>query len=184
MIQKVLIGVAALVAIVLLLAAFKSPDFRVERSLTIAAPPQALFGWFNNPRKFDEFNPWLKLDPSAKTEYAGPEAGVGAVASWEGKKTGKGKATILESRPNELVRLRMDWIEPMAGVSTVDYLFKADGDKTTVTWAMYGRQDSFLGKVVSLFMDCDSMCGPQFENGLADLAKIVTTSSLTRAATP
>jgi hypothetical protein len=54
----------------------------------------------------------------------------------------------------------------------VDFLFRSAGDKTTVTWAMYGR-NGFMGKLMSLFMDCDKMCGPQFEQGLADLAKVV-----------
>lgn len=176
MIKKILLGLAGLIVIILLIAAFKSPDFRVERSLTIAAPPEALFGWFNSPKKFDEFNPWLKIDPSAKTEYTGPEGGVGAVASWVGKETGEGKATIIESKPNELVRLRMDWIAPMEGVSTVDYTFKPEGDKTTVTWAMYGKSN-FVGRLFSVFIDCDSMCGPQFEKGLAEVAKMATAPS-------
>ena len=176
MTKKILLGLVAIIALILVVAAFKSPDFRVERSLSIAVPPEALFGWFNSPKKFDEFNPWLKLDPSAKTEYTGPDSGVGAVASWVGDKTGKGKATIIESKPNELVRLRMDWIEPMEGVSTVDYIFKPEAGKTTVTWAMYGKSN-FVGRLMSIFMSCESMCGPEFEKGLAAVAKIVTTSS-------
>lgn len=183
MIKKILLGLAGIIAIILLIAAFKSPDFRVERSRTIAAPPEVLFGWFNSHKKFNEFNPWLKLDPSAKVSYAGPETGVGAESSWDGKETGKGKATITESKPNELVRLRLDWIAPMEGVSTVDYIFKPEGDKTNVTWAMYGKSN-FMGRLMSLFMNCDTMCGPQFEKGLADVAKIVTTPNAMPAAKP
>lgn len=174
MLKKVLIGLAVSVVGVIAAALLKSPDFRVERSITIDAPPEAVFVWFNSHKKFNEFNPWLKMDPDAKVEYAGPETGVGAISTWDGKLTGKGKATITESKPNELVRLRMDWQEPMEGVSTVDYLFKTEGGKTTVTWAMYGSNDGLLTKVVSLFMDCESMCGPEFEKGLADVAKLVT----------
>jgi hypothetical protein len=33
---------------------------------------------------------------------------------------------------------------------------------------MYGK-NNFVGKAVSLYMDCDKMCGPQFEKGLAAL---------------
>lgn len=181
MLKKILIGLAVLVAGIIAAAMIKSPDFRVERSVTIAAPPEAVFAWFNSHRKFNEFNPWLKMDPEAKVGYAGPEAGVGAISTWEGEKTGKGKATITESKPNELIRLRMDWLKPMEGVSTVDYLFKTDGGKTTVTWAMYGKNEGLLAKVVSLFMDCESMCGPEFEKGLAEVAKLATASA---AATP
>ena len=69
----------------------------------------------------------------------------------------------------------MDWKRPMEGTSTIDFTFKPQGDKTVVTWAMYG-QNNFLGKLVSVFMDCEKMCGPPFEEGLAHLAKIAATA--------
>ncbi|MFZ4596860.1 MAG: SRPBCC family protein [Verrucomicrobiaceae bacterium] len=176
MTKKILLGLVAIIALILGLAALQSPDFRVERSRTIAAKPDVLFDYFNNHKKFNEWNPWLKMDPEAKNTYTGPEAGVGAVASWEGEKVGAGSATITESKPGELIRQRMDWKKPMEGTSTVKFTFKPDGDKTTVTWAMYGRNEHLMCKVMSLFMSCESMCGPEFEKGLADLEKLVIAS--------
>jgi len=175
MIKKILIVLAAVITIFLIVAAMQPADFRVERSRTIAAPVATLFDYFNNHKKFNEWNPWIKMDPAAKNTYTGPEAGVGAVASWEGEKVGAGSATITESKPGELIRQRMDWLKPMKGTSMVDFTFKTEGDKTAVTWAMYGKND-FMGKVMSLFMDCESMCGPEFDKGLADLEKLVTTA--------
>jgi len=174
MIKKILLVLVAIIALILVIAAFKSPDYRVERSRTIAARPEVLFDYFNNHKKFNEWNPWIKMDPAARNTYSGPEAGVGAVASWEGEKVGTGSSTIIESRPGELIRERMDWKKPMEGTSTVDFTFKTEGDKTTVTWAMYGKNENLLSKCMSLFMSCESMCGPEFEKGLADLEKLVT----------
>lgn len=174
MIKKILVGLVAVIAIFLIVVAMRPADFRVERSATIAAPAAALFEQVNDHHKFAVWNPFMKLDPNVKNTYSGPESGVGAVCAWDGNKDiGAGSATITESKPGELVRMRMDWIRPMAGVATVDFTFKPDGDKTTVTWAMYGK-NGFMGKAVSLFMDCDKMCGPPFEQGLAELGKIVT----------
>jgi hypothetical protein len=113
------------------------------------------------------------MDPTSKTIYSGTDSGVGAIASWKGDMVGEGMATITESKPGELVRQRMDWKKPMEGLSTVNFTFKPEGDKTVVTWAMYG-ENNFMGKLFSLFMDCEKMCGPEFEKGLADLAKVVT----------
>ena len=175
MLKKVLIGLAAVVAIFLIVAATRPADFRVERSRTIAAPAAALFDQVNDHKKFQKWNPWDKMDPSSKTTYSGADSGVGAVASWVGEMVGEGSATITESKPGELVRQRMDWKKPMEGVSTVDFTFKAEGDKTTVTWAMYGK-NNFMGKVMSMFMDCEKMCGPEFEKGLADLEKVVASA--------
>ena len=174
MIKKILLGLVAVIVIFLLIVVTRPPDFRVERSASIAAPALALFEQVNDHHKFAVWNPFMKLDPNVKNTYSGPDSGVGAVCAWDGNKDiGAGSATITESKPGELVRMRMDWIRPMAGVATVDFTFKPDGDQTVVTWAMYGK-NGFMGKAVSLFMDCDKMVGPQFEQGLADLGKVVT----------
>jgi uncharacterized protein YndB with AHSA1/START domain len=176
MLKKILIVLAVLVAGVVIAAFVKPPNYRVERSLVIAAPAEKLFPYFNNHREFNKWNPWMKMDPEAKNTYSGPESGVGAAASWEGKKVGKGSATITESKPGERIIERMDWLEPMHGVSTVEFTFKPEGEeKTKVTWAMYGKNEGLMSKLVSLFMDCESMCGLEFEKGLADVAKLVST---------
>jgi len=177
MIKKILIGLVTVVAIFLVVVATRPADFHVQRSATIAAPAQTLFDQVNDHHKFNAWNPFLKADPNVTITYSGPDSGVGAVCSWDGNKDiGAGSATITESKPGELVRERMDWIRPMAGVATVEFTFKPEGEKILVTWAMYGK-NGFVGKLVSLFMDCDKMVGPQFEQGLADLGKTVTTAS-------
>jgi uncharacterized protein YndB with AHSA1/START domain len=175
MLKKLLIGLGVIIVGIIATALLKSPDYRVERSLVIAAPADQLFPYFNNHRKFNEWNPWSKMDPEAKLTYSGPEAGVGAVSGWDGTITGKGSGTITESKPNERIVERMDWLKPMTGVSTVEFTFKPEADgKTKVTWAMYGKNEGLLAKVMSMVMDCESMCGPEFEKGLADVAKLVT----------
>lgn len=177
MIKKILIGLVAVIFILLIVIALQPGDFRVERSATLAASPAALFEQVNDHHKFAKWNPWMELDPNVTNTYSGAESGVGAVCSWQGNsEIGKGSSTIIESKPNELVRFKMDWIEPMQGTSTVDFTFKPDGDKTRVTWAMYGPQ-TFMGKAVSLVMDCEKMCGPQFEKGLLNLEKAATAPS-------
>lgn len=177
MIKKILLGVAAVIALVLIVAAFQPNEFDVKRSLAIAASPQALFDQVNDHRKFLVWNPWLKLDPNVKTTFSGPATGVGSVCSWQGNSDiGAGSSTITETKPGELVRLRMDWREPMEGTSTVDFTFKPEGGKTVVIWHMYGPQ-KYLGKVMCLFMSMEKMVGGQFEAGLANLKTIAEGSA-------
>jgi hypothetical protein len=181
MIKKILGGLGVVIVVFLAAVALRSPNFRVERSAALAASPAALFEQVNDHRKFAVWNPFMKLDPNVKNTYSGPGAGVGAVCSWDGNKNiGAGSSTITESVPNQLVRMRMDWKRPMEGVATVDFTFKPEGDKTVVTWAMYGT-NNFVGKMMSLFIDCDKMCGPQFEQGLADLGRLATEQRMTLA---
>lgn len=174
MLKKILIALVVLVVVFGIVVATRSDYFRVERSATIAAPAMALFDQINNHHHFNAWNPFLKLDPNVKNTYSGPAAGVGAVCSWDGNQDiGAGSSTIIESQPGELVRMRMDWLRPMAATSTVDFTLKPAGDKTVVTWAMYGKRN-FMMKAISLFMDCDKMCGQPFEEGLAKLKQVVS----------
>jgi hypothetical protein len=169
MLKKILLGLAAALAAVLIAAAFQPGTFEIKRSLAIAAPPLVLFEQVNDHRKFAVWNPWMKLDPAVKITYSGPDSGIGSVCTWEGNsEIGAGAATIVQSKPGELVRQRMDWKKPMEGTSTVDFTFRPEGGKTAITWHMYGPQ-TYIGKVMCLFMDMDEMVGGQFEKGLADL---------------
>ena len=150
MLKKILIGGLVVIAAFLIFVALRPADFRVERSATIAAPAQTLFEQVNDHHNFNKWNPFLKMDPNVKNTFSGPDSGVGAACSWDGNKDiGAGSATITESKPGELVRMRMDWIRPMAGVATVDFIFKPEGDKTVVTWAMYERTASWENFSVS-----------------------------------
>jgi hypothetical protein len=172
--KAILIGLSAIVVLVGILfgvVATRPAGFRVEREALLAASPMALFEQVNDHRKFAVWNPFLKLDPHVKNTYTGPDSGVGAVCTWDGnREVGAGSCTIVESRPGQRIRCRMDWTRPMTGTSTVDFTFEPSPDGTLVTWAMYGR-NSFMGKAASLFFDCEKICGPRFEKGLADLGK-------------
>ncbi|MBP7141701.1 MAG: SRPBCC family protein [Opitutaceae bacterium] len=176
MLKKILIGLAAILAVILIVAAFQPADFRVERSAKLDAPVDSLFANVNDHHKFALWNPWMELDPNVKNTFSGPDSGIGSACSWEGNSSvGAGTSTIVESRPNELVRMRMDWRKPMEGTPTVDFTFKPDGGHTVVTWAMYGK-NNYIGKLVGLFIDCEEMCGPQFEKGLAKLGVVAAAS--------
>jgi hypothetical protein len=177
MFKKILIGVGVVIVVLLIVVAMRPDNFRVGRSATLAASPAALFEHVNNHHKFIVWNPFMKVDPNVKVTYSGPDSGVGAVCSWDGNRDiGAGSCTIIESKPGELVRCRMDWKRPMEGTATVDFTFKPEGDKTVVTWAMYGK-NNFMAKAVSLFIDCDKMCGPQFEKGLAELGNVAAATA-------
>src|SRR5215813_4334615 len=128
MVIKILLGVVAVIAILLIIVALRPADFRVERSLALSAPAILLFEQVNDHRKFAVWNPFMKLDPNVKNTYSGPDSGVGAMCSWDGNKDiGAGSSTIVESKPDELVRCRMDWKRPMDGVAFVDFTFKPAG---------------------------------------------------------
>ncbi|HKY62880.1 MAG TPA: SRPBCC family protein [bacterium] len=172
MLKKTLLGLAVILALFVIIVATRPATFQVTRSISVAAPPEAVFAQVNDLHRWAVWNPWGKLDPAMKVGYEGPAAGTGAVYSWVGNsQVGEGKMTILESRPNERIRIQLDFYKPMAGTSLAEFTFKPEGEKTTVSWSVSGK-NNFIAKAMGLFMNMDKMIGDQFDKGLADLKSI------------
>jgi uncharacterized protein YndB with AHSA1/START domain len=175
--KKILIvlGVLALLVVVFLVVVALQPStYRVSRTALIAAPPASVFPHVNEVRKWEGWNPWGKLDPAMKLTYDGPASGQGASYAWVGNnQVGEGKMTVTESRPNELVRFKLEFFKPMAGTSDAEFTFKPEGNnQTAVTWSMSG-ENNFIAKAMCLFMNMDTMIGGQFEKGLASMKSAV-----------
>lgn len=157
------------IAAFLIIAARQPDDFRYSRSATINAPAEVVFPLVNNLKKFNEWNPWAKLDPNAKNSFEGEEEGVGAKMSWEGNfEVGKGSMTTTEARPDEFIQFKMDFEKPMKATDTAEFTFKQEDDKTLVTWSIYGKRN-FMAKAMGLVFNCEKMVGKQFDTGLANL---------------
>ncbi len=168
----ILVAIAAIVVVFVILAALQPAEFHVARSATIAAPPEAVFPHVNDFHKWEAWNPWGKIDPAMTQIYEGAAAGIGAIYSWAGNaKAGAGRMTLTESRPHELIRFKLEFFKPMAGTSTAEFTFKPEGNQTTVTWNMTGR-NHFIARAMCLFMNMDKMIGGQFEKGLAQMKAV------------
>ena len=173
MFKKILLGLAALVVVFLIVVAMQPNEFRVARTVAITAPPERVFAQVNDFHNWEAWSPWAKLDPKAKATFEGPRSGQGAVFIWAGNdEVGEGRMTLTESRPNDLIRIRLDFVQPMEGTSDVEFTFTPKGNDTAVTWSMSGRH-TFVSKAVCLFMNQDKMLGGYFEKGLASLKSVV-----------
>jgi hypothetical protein len=173
MLVKILIAVAVVIAAFAGYVATRPGEFQVTRSASIAAPAPAVFVQVNELRKWPAWSPWAKKDPQMKQTYQGPTAGTGAVTAWQGNKdVGEGRMTIVESRPAELIRFKLEFLEPFAATNSAEFTFKPEGGGTRVTWTMQG-QSNFIGKALHLAFDFDKMIGADFEQGLAGIKRIV-----------
>lgn len=165
------LGIVAILLFVII--AGQPEEFVVTRAGKMAALPEAVFPHVNELKKWEAWNPWGKIDPNMKLTYDGPPAGVGASYSWVGNKNvGEGKMTITESKPNESIRFKLEFLKPMAGVSDTLFTFQPHGNQTEVAWVMSGKHN-FTGKAMCLFMNMDKMIGGSFEKGLADMKAVV-----------
>jgi len=173
MFKKILVALVVILLILVVFIATRPGDFKVTRSATYAAPPSAVFAQLNDLHKWPAWSPWVKLDPAMKQGYEGPATGTGSVSTWDGNSNvGSGRMTITESKPDELVKMKLEFFKPMAGTNDAVFDIKPSGTNTTLTWTMTGK-NNFISKAVCLFMDMDKMVGGQFESGLANLKPIV-----------
>jgi len=172
MITQLLLVVVAILAIIALRAAFIPGNFRVERSITVQAPPAKIFPLLNDFQHFAQWSPWEKLDPAMAKQISTPSAGTGAVYEWRGNsKAGSGRMEILLSKPADSVRVKLDFLAPIKSHNITDYTLTPAGSATTVTWAMHGPS-TFPSKVMQVFVSMDKLVGGDFERGLSSLKAI------------
>lgn len=149
--------------------ALQPSDFRIVRSATISAPPAVVFSQVNDFHKWEGWSPWAKMDPAAKNTFAGAPSGTGAIFEWAGNsKVGEGRMTLIESRPPDLIRIRLDVVKPFAGTNIAEFAFRPEGNQTVVAWSMSGK-NNFIAGAVCLFVNMDKMVGGEFEKGLENL---------------
>lgn len=162
-----------LIALLMLVASMGSGDFRIARSLLIAAPPEKIFPWINAPKKFHEWSPYREKDLSAKNEFSGPEVGPGAIFHWSGNgNVGEGYMRFIEQDPNRSVKVDLEFIKPFAGHNLVEFSLESQPEGTIVTWAMTGKF-SFMPKLVGFFININKMIGDDFAKGLEKLKTLV-----------
>jgi uncharacterized protein YndB with AHSA1/START domain len=156
----------------------------ITRSATLSAPPSAVFPYINDFHKWQEWSPWAKLDPNAKSTFEGPQSGVGSAFTWAGNsEVGEGKMTIAESKPDEQVKMRLDFVKPFANTSDATFDLKPEGAGTHVTWSMTGEAPFFVRAMCILFRANKAVEG-MFDKGLANLGTVSANPAASAGAAP
>ena len=169
MFKTLVLLVLAAVAGVLIYAATKPDTFRVQRTVSIKAPPEKIFPLLNDYHNWPSWSPYEKMDPAMKRTYSGPASGKGSIYEWEGNgNIGKGRMEILESTPPSKLGIKLDFFKPFEAHNTAEFQLEPKGDHTDVTWAMFGPLP-YTAKVMHTFFNMDKMVGGQFAEGLANL---------------
>ncbi|MBI2429549.1 MAG: SRPBCC family protein [Ignavibacteriales bacterium] len=159
---------AAVIVIILIIASTKPDTFRVERTMSMKAPPEKISAAIANFHQWNSWSPFEKLDPQMKKTFSGAAEGVGAVYEWEGNSdAGAGRMEIVEASVSK-IKIKLDFLKPFEGHNTSEFILEPDGEITKVTWAMYGP-NQYIGKVMSVFFSMDTMLGKEFETGLTSL---------------
>jgi uncharacterized protein YndB with AHSA1/START domain len=181
MLTTVAVIVAVAIAGFLVFVARKPDLFKVQRAVSIKAPPETIFPLIRDFQSFISWSPFEK-DPNIKRSFKGPATGKGAIYEWEGNRTvGAGSVELVDVVPPSRLTMKLTMLRPFKAENTAEFTLEPKGDFTNVTWAMRGRQP-FMAKLMGTFMDCEKMCGTQFEEGLGKLKALAETPVRTSSA--
>jgi effector-binding domain-containing protein len=164
-----------LVVVVILVIAFvimgmsADSEYRVERTVTIDACCGDVFANISDFHSWNEWGPWVKMDPNCEYAYEGDMAAIGMKSIWNGDpgSVGAGSMTCSEVSENGIV---YEMIRDGIGASTGSMTMEKVEDGYLVTWASYGVYGGFFEKVImNSITSMEKIVAPMFEDGLGNL---------------
>ncbi len=169
MFKVIAIGLVCVIGAVLAFAATKPDTFRVQRTASIQAPPEAIFAQIIDLHGWSAWSPYEKKDPDMQRTFSGAASGKGAIYEWAGNsEVGVGRMEITQASAPSKITIQLDFIKPFEAHNTAEFTLVAKGDATEVTWTMQGPTP-YLAKIIHVFFNMDRMVGQDFETGLANL---------------
>jgi uncharacterized protein YndB with AHSA1/START domain len=170
MLKKVGLPVLVFVILAAMIGLLLPSTWRVERSVTVGAPPEVVFAVVNTPKTWPEWTAWSRdLDPEASWSFEGPASGVGALMKWRGPMAGVGELEITESEAQKRIAFVITMAED-AFKARGTFLFEPASGGTRVTWVDEG--DLGMNPFVRYFgLRMDSAMGQELDKRLANLKR-------------
>lgn len=159
----------AVILAVLVWAATRPSDFRVERRLLVQAPPEKVYALIEDVRRWPDWVTMEMKDPTLQRRYFGPARGAGSGFDWSGRpESGQGRTTITEAVAPRRVVLQV-WVrEPHEDKQTVEVNLRPGAGGTEVHWATYGALSYFM-RVTTAFTSMEAVMAPELDRSLANL---------------
>jgi len=144
----------------------------VERSVTVAAPAEAVSPHVVDFHRWVDWSPWEGLDPDLQRTYSGPTEGLGATYAWSGnRKAGAGRMEITGVTP-ERIDVDLQFLKPFRSSSTVRFELTGTADQTRVQWQLRSPR-TLASRVMGVFWNMEKAIGADLEKGLAQLKERV-----------
>lgn len=167
---RVLAGVMVTLVLVVCAGFFLPADYRAERSIHIAAPPDRVWALIEDPRQWSRWTAWNRRDPAMTMVYSGATAGVGAVWQWQSRSEGNGRMAFVGADAGRRLDYRLEF-EGFDQPSFGSLALAPDGQGVKLTWSMHGTMDANpVDRWFGVLMD--RMVGPDFEAGLNELKRL------------
>jgi len=168
---KVFYWILGIIAIIVIVSYFLPKSYKIERSVSVKAGPDIIYGLISNFHLWHLWAPWTKEeDTTAIFTITGPAGQVGTSWGWTAEKYGNGEMALTELTPGQLVAYDLAFDQ---GKYTSKGRFEIEnkGDSCLVYWVDEGDLGyNPISRYMGLFME--KMMGPDFEKGLAKLKNV------------
>ena len=173
MLKKVMISLTILILLILGIASTKESKFQYERSGIIHASKEKIFPYLSQFKLGSLWSPYEKVDLKMSKKYSEKDGIVGSTMEFSGNSdVGTGKLEILKLIPNEFVEIKLTMTKPFNAENIIQYKLTTAPEGTIFNWSMSG-DGGFLGKVITIFINCEKMVGDQFNSGITNLKQII-----------
>jgi len=173
--KKLLIFILAVLAIVLIVAAFAPSEFAVQKEITINKPKSEVFNYVKYLKNQHNYGVWSKRDPEMKRTYKGEDGTVGFVSIWdsEDKDVGKGEQEIKVITEGEKIDWELRFKEPFESTSQCFMTCESlEGNETKVIWGFSGSMP-YPMNFMMLFINMEEGAGKDFSDGLSNLKTLL-----------
>jgi effector-binding domain-containing protein len=149
---------------------------------TMQVPAAVVYDHVNDYETWQQWGPWMQVDPEIKINMGDTTIGIGANYSWESKNddVGNGAIKTVATVQNTSIDQLITFKSPMGESSSeVYWTFQptADGKQTNVTWGMKG-EFSLLEKIFMAFSSqpFEESVQTMYASGLKNLEETVIAS--------
>lgn len=154
---------------------FVEDEYSVTKSVIVERNSDEVFEYVKNLKNQSEYSVWGKTDPTLEKSYKGNDGEVGFISKWDSdnEDVGKGEQEIVKIEYGKRIDFEVRFKEPFEATSALFISTEAMGPNTTkVTWSVKGQMD-YPMNIMMLFMDMEGEIGPDLENGLKNLKKVL-----------
>jgi hypothetical protein len=165
----------ALVALVLIRAAFVGNDLLIEKNITIARSAQDTFDYVKLLRNHRYFNKWTMADPNVQITYSGNDGEPGFSSHWTStiKNVGEGTQTISSVVANARIDYNLEFVKPFKDTAGSYLAIEVAANGTcTVKWGFTGQRN-FMQKIMHVLINIEKMLGNDLQISLENLKLIV-----------
>jgi len=184
MLKKVAIAGLAVAALAVAAALFfrrPAQPQHAERAVTVAAPPAVVLALISDLRRWQEWSPLERLDPSVRRTYGGPPTGLGSSYYWAGgSRMGEGRLTVTDLTPS-MVGVELELKKPHPADSDLEFRISEEGGGTRLSLAVVGQSD-LDGRPLGFFSNAEKTMGPELSAALAGIKELAEKQAQVEAA--